>query len=272
MAKSKPGANAPSRVATPEEIEKFDPVDKSRGFAEIHFPCGKCGGSGIFTHYHGQCYSCHGTGKVWGRIYTPKKRQMLDEAAERRERRKAEKAKEDAIQGYLTCIKQYPEVYQTMAEVMDDVAGHGREHAIEKWGDFIVDVSSKCYNGPISSRQADSLARAVAGRLKYLAKKAEDAENSSPCPDGVKTRVAGEVLTVKWKSSMYGEVLKMLVRDDQGFKVWGTVPKAVRDGLEKGDRVEFVASLERSGDDEAFGFFSRPTQAKVLEKVPTRDV
>lgn len=68
----------------------------------------------------------------------------------------------------------------------------------------------------------------------------------------------------------------MLVLDDRGFKVWGTVPAALeRDehgGMtvgtiaEKGDRVTFTARLEPSSDDETFGFFKRPRRSTLCHK------
>ena len=69
--------------------------------------------------------------------------------------------------------------------------------------------------------------------------------------------VTGEVLSVlTWK---------MLVRDDRGFKVWGTIPRAINPA--RGDRVTFTAKLEQSKDDRSFGFFSRPTQAAIVPAV-----
>lgn len=79
--------------------------------------------------------------------------------------------------------------------------------------------------------------------------------------------VEGEVLTVKEKVGRYGPVMKMLVRHDDGWKVWGTRPASLADA-ERGDRVRFEAKVERSRDDEKFGFFSRPTHGDRLEAVP----
>ena len=65
------------------------------------------------------------------------------------------------------------------------------------------------------------------------------------------------MLTTKWQDSHFGITLKMLVRDDRGFKVWGTVPSSLPN-TESGDRVTFIAAVEASDDDETFGFFKRP--------------
>lgn len=263
MGKAKPGANAPSRVATPDEVALMTPEEIKRGSTEIKFPCGRCGGSGIFTNYHGQCYACNGTGKEWGRLYTPEKRAALDEARDKREQRKRDTAEEKRIEGMRTCVAQYPDAYKVMAEVMDDVAGHGVDAAVEKWSSFIVDVSRRGYNAPISEKQASSIVKAVEGRRRYIEKVAADRENASPVVEG-KQKIVGDVLTTKYKSGPYGETLKMLVKDHRGFKVWGTVPKSIRDDIAVNLVVEFTATVEKSSDDETFGFFSRPTNAKVF--------
>lgn len=79
--------------------------------------------------------------------------------------------------------------------------------------------------------------------------------------------IKGEILTTKFQESMYGDVLKMLVKDERGFKVWGTAPNALwedHSGSVKGMIVEFSAAIEVSKDDASFGFYKRPTKVSVL--------
>lgn len=98
-----------------------------------------------------------------------------------------------------------------------------------------------------------------------------------------KQMITGEIISTKWVDGFaYGQrVLKMVVRDDRGFKVWGTVPQAIIDeavyqtqirfgpdtsydyGVLKGQRVTFSATVEASNDDDKFGFFKRPTKAAI---------
>jgi hypothetical protein len=56
----------------------------------------------------------------------------------------------------------------------------------------------------------------------------------------------------------------MLVQDDRGFKVWGSVPSNLYDA--KGRSVSFSAAIQPSEDDDKFGFFKRPTKAKFNEE------
>jgi hypothetical protein len=54
----------------------------------------------------------------------------------------------------------------------------------------------------------------------------------------------------------------MLVKDDRGFRVYGTVPGDII-GVANGDRVRFDAAVEPSKDDPKFGFYKRPTKATI---------
>lgn len=79
--------------------------------------------------------------------------------------------------------------------------------------------------------------------------------------------IVGIVLAMKWKESMYGETLKMLVQDDRGFRVWGTVPSSlVNDDLNREDRIEFTATVEQSDYSPKFGFFKRPAKARIIDR------
>ncbi len=95
---------------------------------------------------------------------------------------------------------------------------------------------------------------------------------SEDCPTG-RFKITGDVMSTKSVDSQYGYVFKMLVRDDRGFKVFGSIPSCLelfddKDGNQRalaiGDRVEFMAAIEQSKDDVKFGFYKRPTKAKLL--------
>lgn len=82
----------------------------------------------------------------------------------------------------------------------------------------------------------------------------------------------GKVLATKTVQGSFGPSLKMLVAAecrDGKFKAWGTMPASLRRAnVDRGVTVRFLASkLDRSKDDETFGFFSKPSQAQVLEEV-----
>jgi hypothetical protein len=120
---------------------------------------------------------------------------------------------------------------------------------------------------------------------------------SHPAPTG-RVVVTGEVTSAKVVENDFGTAYKILVKDDAGFKVWCSLPKAQADeahdtfleevqanghsiydfgsavwllGTEgdhyngiKGRRITFTATLEASKDDVAFAFGSRPTKGAWL--------
>lgn len=130
---------------------------------------------------------------------------------------------------------------------------------------FVADVSRKLrLYGELSERQVEAVRKSIVRDAEYAARKAQEAadraaEELSPVIEG-KQQVSGEVLSTRWQDSDFGSVKKMLVKDDRGFKVWGTVPSNILD-TEKGDRVVFSATITKSDDDESFGFYKRPTKA-----------
>jgi hypothetical protein len=118
--------------------------------------------------------------------------------------------------------------------------------------------------GSVSGRAlsfAQSLFARIGKRAEIEAQRAAEAEAAAPCPSR-RVTVTGTVLSTKVQDSDWGTVIKMLVRDDAGFKVWCTVPGFAE--LNKGSRITFTVTLEPSNDDPKFGFGKRPTKLTVL--------
>ena len=76
--------------------------------------------------------------------------------------------------------------------------------------------------------------------------------------------INGVVLAIKRQESEWGSVLKMLVQDDRGFRVWGTVPSSLDTNRE--DHITFTATVTQSDKDTKFGFFKRPAKAQVNDR------
>ena len=88
--------------------------------------------------------------------------------------------------------------------------------------------------------------------------------------------VEGTLISERWQESQYGSTLKCLVITDDGRSLWGTKPTIKVRNPEGhyceyayprvllGARIQFMAQLERSDNDPHFGFFKRPTKAKML--------
>lgn len=119
-------------------------------------------------------------------------------------------------------------------------------------------------NGALSERQIDAVYRAIERDKEYAAKKAAEAAAHPPAPvvEG-KIVVTGEIISIKLHQNAYGVREVMTVRDDRGFKVWGTQPTSLYDA-EVGSRVTFTATVKKSDNDETFRFFRRPTKAAIL--------
>lgn len=133
--------------------------------------------------------------------------------------------------------------------------------------------------GSISEKATAHIARNlqwIAERPARLAKREEERQAAADCPAG-RVDITGEVLSTRQDDTDFGTVTKLLVRDDRGFKVWGSRP-AMRTGVdehgmntydcaEKGDRISFSAVVTVSDKDIKFGFYKRPTKGKMLVKV-----
>lgn len=128
----------------------------------------------------------------------------------------------------------------------------------------ISDIVSKLVQyGSLSDKQISFIAKLIEkidNRAANEAKWAAERE-AAECVPVAETRmvVTGTIISIK--ETDFGT--KMLVAHDTGWKVYGSVPSSLR-GISRGDRVEFYAMVKRSDRDEKFGFFSRPTKAKII--------
>lgn len=136
-------------------------------------------------------------------------------------------------------------------------------------------------NGMLTGAQERAVVRAVEREQERAARAAAEAiEIVSPAPSG-RVTVVGTILSIKEQDSDFGTVWKMLVKSDDGYKVWGTVPRSLWSEAANGVRfsdvvqtttawllnkkVSFVAELQPKRDDVNFAYFKRPAQAKIVE-------
>jgi len=150
----------------------------------------------------------------------------------------------------------------------------------------VIDLVAKLVQyGSLSEKQqafVASLLKRIERRPEIEAQRAAEAAAAEPVPV-TKERVVirGRILTVRDQESDYGVVTKILVRHDDGYKLWGTMPSGLRGhcarvtdtdfvdadkGAKVGDTVEFSAKIQPSPNDPKFGFFSRPTCAKIVAR------
>lgn len=126
------------------------------------------------------------------------------------------------------------------------------------------DIASKLRQyGSISEKQTELLFKLFATAKAQQANEAEFAP-TAPAPEG-RVVVAGTILGFKEVESDYGVATKMLVRLDGTFaKVYLTLPSAIAAEVERGSRIQFTATFQRSKDDQFFAFGSRPSKASLL--------
>lgn len=165
----------------------------------------------------------------------------------------------------------------------EDAAG-GSGGAGNDFTDSLLRYARK--NGYLTEAQRDAVLKGIETRKRREEERAERAEEAgdpepSPVIEG-RIDIEGRIVAMKNVDSVYGSTTKMLVLDDRGFKVWGTFPdgltnplfeRAVDEGatdiaswIRAGGigRIRFRAAVERSRDDETFGFFKRPTKAEAI--------
>lgn len=193
-----------------------------------------------------------GLGKAW-ELYEADVQYRKDFAAENKAWQEANSEVEPDRFGNVEGAPKFKE-YSRDELTAQDIVGR-----LIKWGNISDKAAS--FLGVLLER----IEKAPEIAAEKAAAKALEMANAKPVPAASgRVLVKGEVLTIRQQEGFYGLQIKMLVKASDGWKVWGTVPAALVEEVEKGSVVEFHASLKASDDDEYFGFFSRPSKAKVL--------
>lgn len=129
--------------------------------------------------------------------------------------------------------------------------------------------------GLLSEKQVDlafTLARRIQNHKEQNEARMALLSNASPWESG-RIRLEGTVVCTKkveaFPSGRSISTIKMIVELTDGKRCWGTVPRGLLDFSDwdqlKGQRVEFVATVQPSPSDPHFAFFKRPTAGKILE-------
>lgn len=243
-----------------------DPYPGRPGSERVYFDCGRCNGAGsvswgadvdgaLHDPATGKerivprvCFQCNGVGRDSHLVSSARSsarrrvaatKQALADARDRMARREA---KEAALAAEVEATRtryaaEHPEAVAALQALRP--------------GSFAESVRATFEaSGYLTASQAEVVVRMAA----------EQASEPEPSPviEG-RIVITGKVLSVKWTSSQFGEVCRMIVLDDRGFKVWGTRPAALE--AQAGDRVTLTATVKVSEDDPTFGFYSRPAKA-----------
>lgn len=232
---------------------EFDGRDDSE---QVRVACGRCGGAGILSMYvhlnGGVCFECDGI--PYSTTTVGELRRKDRERTQGMNRNMLRNEKERAAR----VAKANAERAEAEAKRAAFLAQHeGLEDVLKAVpGDFGASLRIQLNDrGSLSEKQV-AAARRVA---------AEQAERAA-APAVVEGRgvLTGVVKSTKWVDNDFGGALKMTLADDRGFVVFGTVPNAIADDVEAGDRVTFTARVEQSRNDASFGFYSRPSKASII--------
>lgn len=264
--------------------------------------CKRCGGTGhySFNGYDSICYSCNNffearLGDYVGTLEDAQK--DADKRAKAKAAREAKKERERLAklakreEAQLAVKATHPEVYEYL---MDEQRPYDRNS-------FIASVASKFqFDIGITAAWTENMTNAVLRVIERTAAAKVEAA-AHPVPAGRQV-VTGEIIGTKVVEGDYGTAYKITVKDDRGFRIYVSLPKAQADeaydawvaeiegddrsiidygyavwfsgtvvdadgtvkyGV-KGRRITFTATLEQSADAQDFGFGSRPTKGAWL--------
>lgn len=218
--------------------------------------CGRCGGAGnvgIYWVEGGVCFACGGTGGHGMKIvkcYTEEKLAKLNAAKAAKDAIKAAKAAEEA------------KALQAKNEALLDTVVFNWITNINTNNDFLISMSKAAKDFSLTEKQVAAIKKAYEKQITMDVEKTLEIE----VPEG-KTLITGEIISIKAQQGWgYNQVdYKMLVKvvTEEGiYKVFGSLPKAIFKEAESGMKVEFTATLK--GKETGFGFFSRPTKARII--------
>lgn len=221
-----------------------DPHPGLTGDATVQETCHRCGGMGVFSTY-GRCFTCRGTGAVTRKVRNVRAAARRAARKEEQRREDAEQRRRDAEEARRRFMMGHGDVVTALEALAGEFADSMRQQLEDR--------------GTLTEKQCTAIL-ASARELELL-------EDALPVPDG-KEVVTGTVSSVRVKETLHGLTLKMVLLEDRGFKLYGTVPAALREDLEPrvtaGNRVQFTATISPSRDSEFFGFYRRPTGGRIL--------
>lgn len=217
---------------------------------------------------------------------------------QRRYRNRPQRDKLAELEQWLQADESHRTAYTYLyAQVMERTDGRSAPQ-------FFVDLLTKARRyGNLTPNQLAAVLRSIERDAEHAtAREAERVALKDVAPVATGRRaIVGEVVSVRVKHTQYGWTPKMVVREADGNKVWGSVPRDLwpsvvrviphdgtagyRDMIEGeeaypaepgdtifeqaiqqrlvGTTVHLHATVTRSDTDEHFGFFKRPTADRV---------
>lgn len=250
-----------------------DPVRHAKCVNQIHpGGCDSCGHRPLTHRYY---YEHKATGEVIVLGFNCVEMMGFESAAARKAQ-KAVKAKREAEEGLRKrkdweATEDENRVAGQFLIWVQENAGLGRVE------DFLLDLHAKANKyGSLTERQRDAVLKIMKGHEEREAN-AANGDKDEKIPQILlegRHQIKGKVISYKWKDDGPFSRYVMTIKDDRGFRVWGTAPSglvpevdidASEDTGDPHPMVSFYATIKVSDRDKTFGFFKRPTKAAVIE-------
>lgn len=271
--------------------------------------CTRCGGSGhyAFNGFDSICYLCGNSPAGRMGVFVGDADATAIDAAKRLKARNNRIAKrEEARLAKLRLRDQRwkelkdaaPEVWELLSSIagvsipFEDGMGSGESKERDP---FILSIADRLFNMDkfaLSEKQIAAVQRTIDKRKQF------PIEDGSEVVEG-RVTLKGQITAVKVQESDFGTAYKVTVKDDRGFRVYVSLPKALadqaydefRDKIEedggymgdfgplcwflgtddgryasmvKGRAVQMVATVTASKDDKSFGWGKNPAKGEFL--------
>jgi hypothetical protein len=142
--------------------------------------------------------------------------------------------------------------------------------------DYLTNLQNAVARPVTKSRHLGLVVSAVAAydrEVEHLARKEREEARAIPVVEGQRVWIEGTVLSRQLRETDWGSAWKLLLLVSTGdgeYKLWGT--EASKIDTRVGDQIKFKASkVERSRDDESFGFWTRPSSATVVKRAEVEE-
>ena len=226
--------------------------------------CHRCGGSGIYTQYHGTCWTCAGQRSTWT------ERPNVIAFARNHRTKAAARANRDA--------KRVAAATEASAEGRAWLEANGMTEAVDGL-DMNSSISSErllwglvmnCLQFGSMTEKQTTFARSLIAQIAD--RKVQDARKIN-APTG-RTTITGQIVARKISENAYGSTdrITVLVETEAGTWILNcSTPSAITGASpRRGDTVTLTATIEPSDTDPTFAFGKRPTKATMV-KAPTED-
>lgn len=237
--------------------EYVDPCPGKAGTDIEWVDCKRCGGEGSMTQFRdvagGECFDCHGA-KGADTPVSVIRRRARDQV--RRDNAASEKLQERRLRhnsNYHRAIEMNPSAEDWVDAISEDA--------------FLSDLWEKAFAFDLSDKQLAVIGRHFDRKAGRVAAKEAELAAAVEVPEG-KYEITGEIVALKYEPNPfgYGSVPKMTVKDERGFKVYGTAPAALfkdENAELEGRKVAFTATM-KPGREKGFGFFSGPSKTRAI--------